>query len=526
MREFSWRRLSAGMAVFALVACGVCKAQQENADSGTTLRLTTALVFLDATVLDKDGHPVTSGLTKEDFVVTEDGKQRPIFSFERADEHVASGPADDDNTAGKAPVTILVLDQLNDSVEEFTPMQKAAHDWLAAQPAVLPAPVEVLVQGNTSLEMVQGFTRSRDDLLFAVDHVPPVNAFKLDKGDFDGERAKQSLDALVQIALQNRGVPGKKNILWLGRGGPNLSRAGYGVLLDTWTQYVHAVANLMVDARVSMFVVFPQLKVISTNGSIEQTDRDANYGNNNPFTRDVNFALLSKETGGALFYNRNDLGTELRESSELGANYYTLTYRPANNDIDGKFRVVQVSVRNKNYRVVTKIGYFALPKNAPTPVQQTALDLFEAAQASIPMNTVEMQISDVVRHPDVRTAQFILHLKPKHLGWVADANGTKTANLIVALFSLSGNQKVLATRFETVSLHSTAADPAKLEEEVRIRLTARLPNKTKEVRVALKTSEGSRIATADLDRKMLDAAPEAAVTAPASTASAPTQPSS
>ena len=202
MREFSWRRLAAGMIMFALAACGICEAQQVTADSGATLRLTTTLVFLDVTVLDKDGHPVTSGLTKEDFAVTEDGKQQPIFSFERADEHVASGPADDDDLAGKAPMTILVLDQLNDSVEEFTPMQKAAHDWLAAQPAVLPAPVEVLVIGNTSLEMVQGFTRSRDDLLFAVDHVPPVNAFKLDKGDFDGERAKQSLDALVQIALQ------------------------------------------------------------------------------------------------------------------------------------------------------------------------------------------------------------------------------------------------------------------------------------------------------------------------------------
>ena len=39
-----------------------------------------------------------------------------------------------------------------------------------------------------------------------------------------GERLGQSLDALQQIALQNRGVPRRKNVLWVGRGGPLYAR--------------------------------------------------------------------------------------------------------------------------------------------------------------------------------------------------------------------------------------------------------------------------------------------------------------
>jgi VWFA-related protein len=517
MRRYSllqgWRALFCAIA-FAGAAASVCGAQQQNTGQEPTLRLTSTLVFLDVTVLDKNGRPVTTGLTKDDFSIAEDGKTRPIFSFEAPEEHVAAGD-DEENPAGKAPVTILVLDQLNTSVEEFTPMQKAAHDWLASQPAQLAGPAEVLVQGNTSLEMVQGFTRSRDDLLFAVDHVPPVNAFKQAKSDFDGERARQSMEALVQIAMQNRGIPGRKNILWLGRGGPSLSRAAFGPMLDEWSQYVHATANLLVEARVSLFVVFPQMKVISTNGSITQVDRDANYGNNGPFTGDVNFALFAKETGGALFYNRNDLSNEVHESAELGANYYTLTFRPGSNMDDGKFRHVLVKVRNKDLRVVTKIGYFALPKKAPDANQQTALDLTVAAQSTIAMNGVEMTVSDVVRNPEARTAQFILHMKPKHLGWTADSHGTKTANLTVGLMSLSGSNKVLASRYETVSLHSTAADPDQLQEEVRMRLTARIPPRTQEVRIVLKTTENSRMAAATLDKKMLEAAPVTAESKPA-----------
>ena len=41
-------------------------------------------------------------------------------------------------------------------------------------------------------------------------------------GSFIGERFAQSIDALQQIALQNSGLPGRKNIIWVGHGGPNI----------------------------------------------------------------------------------------------------------------------------------------------------------------------------------------------------------------------------------------------------------------------------------------------------------------
>jgi hypothetical protein len=44
-----------------------------------TFRVTTRLVFLDVTVLDKKGRPVVKGLSKDDFTITEKKQRQRIF---------------------------------------------------------------------------------------------------------------------------------------------------------------------------------------------------------------------------------------------------------------------------------------------------------------------------------------------------------------------------------------------------------------------------------------------------------------
>src|ERR1700733_16273182 len=73
-------------------------AQGQRGPSGVpTLQVTSTLVFLDVTVLDKQRHPVTTGLTKDDFTITEDKKQERIFSFEAPESHVMGANAGDNN---------------------------------------------------------------------------------------------------------------------------------------------------------------------------------------------------------------------------------------------------------------------------------------------------------------------------------------------------------------------------------------------------------------------------------------------
>lgn len=60
------------------------KAQAQQPSSGAPkIQVTSALVFLDVTVLDKKGRPVVSGLTQDDFTLTEDKQPQRIFSSKR-----------------------------------------------------------------------------------------------------------------------------------------------------------------------------------------------------------------------------------------------------------------------------------------------------------------------------------------------------------------------------------------------------------------------------------------------------------
>jgi VWFA-related protein len=174
------------------------------------IRVTSALVFLDVTVLDKKGHPVVSGLTQDDFTITEDSKAQPIFSFEAPERHVIGPNAGEDNPQGMAPVNILVLDLLNSSFEDFAYLRYEARRFLAAQPPQLASPTELMVVGNRSLEMLQRYTRSRADLLYALDHLRAPLPYKKTHGASTGSGSCNQSIPCKKLRFRTRACPDER----------------------------------------------------------------------------------------------------------------------------------------------------------------------------------------------------------------------------------------------------------------------------------------------------------------------------
>ncbi len=117
-----------------------------------------------------------------------------------------------------------------------------------------------MVVGNRSLEMIQGWTQSRAELLAGLAQVAPDIPYKEMTAGFWTERIGQSLDALQQIAIENTGVPGRKSIVWLGHGAPSLMLADLPEQNKRVVEaYIHSTVNLMVMARTSLFLIFPGL---------------------------------------------------------------------------------------------------------------------------------------------------------------------------------------------------------------------------------------------------------------------------
>jgi VWFA-related protein len=500
-----------GMIILSLFSIKVLRAYQVPSNV-PTIQVTSRLVFLDVTVLDKKGRPVVKGLTKDDFTIIDNKKLQRIFSFEAPETHVEDANATDDHPAGKAPLTIFVLDLLNSKFEDFAYIRYMVHKYLAAQPAQMNSPAELMVLGNNSLEMVQGYTRSKADLLYALDHVPAALPYKEMSGSFIVERFAQSIDALQQIALQNEGVSGRKNIVWVGHGGPSiLTMYLPSASVDELNEYVHDTTNMLVDSRVSLFVIYPGLQVNGPGFTLSESGAIMNIGDDDPFAGDINFGVFVNETGGNLFFNRNDINTEIKQSEEWGSEYYTLTYQPSEGNLDGKFRRIRVTLRDPSLRVVTKAGYFSPDKNAAVgPRQQTMVIISEAARSTIPFEALGVTIENLVRHPDTRTAGFTVVLSPRNLDWQPGDDGKSSLDLSLAAASLSGNRDFLATKLESLKVLADNHDPAQLTKIItRVPVTIRIPRKTQNLRVVIQTAGNGRIGTVELDRKTIDNAPEA-----------------
>lgn len=497
---------------FFIVQGSIAHAQQQGS-AVPTIRVSSQLVFLDVTVLGRDGHPVTKGLTKDDFSITDDKRPQRIFSFEPPESHVVSAGAPENDPAVEAPLTIFVLDLLNSRFEDFAYIRYRVHKYLTAQPEQLDSPAELLVLGNDSLEVAQGFTRNRADLLYALDHVPTAIPYKIQGISFLLERFIESIDSLQQIALQNAGVPGRKNIIWVGRGGPSLFPENLAGGEENFMRYMRETTNQLVDSRISLYVIYPG---IDSGDLASQVGSQIQIGEQNPFAGGINFGVLVQQTGGKLFYQRNDVDREMTQALELGREYYTLTYQPSEGNADGRFRRISVALRDPNLRVVTKTGYFAPDKDALPggSREQTLVKMSEAEHATIPFSALDVSIGDVVRHPDTGTVAFTVLLRSPNIGWQPEPQGKSSVEFFLAAASLNRQRSFLSSHFESLDVMAPDQDPDRLAKTLlRVPVTLRTPAKMQSVRVIVQTTEG-RMGSVELDRKQIAAAPETPTPAP------------
>jgi VWFA-related protein len=509
----------------------------------TTIRVASDLVYLDVTVVDKNGNPVVTGLTRNDFTITENAKPQRIFSFDApatGTERSAGGspPAQPEtvqvpNTknAQKGPATILVLDLMNTPSAESAYARDSIRRYLAQQPERLASPTELMVLNNTALNMVQPYTHNRDDLLYALYRVPPETPYKLGSMQYGNQEwfdqsLAQSIEALQQIALQNKGQAGRKNVLWVGYGGPSIPIDPGDPRWDKEIRfYVRGTTNMLVDARITLFLIRPEalgaLTLSPDHAKLSKLDgRIAQRATNeDPFAKTVNFGLFINGTGGRFFSKRNDIDRAIAEAQELGSKYYTLTYQPQGQENNGEFREIKVVLRDPNLRAMTKAGYFAPEATTsadPTPHHLDPMyQIEEAAQSGVVFDSLGVSLVHVERHPDSESVEVRTLLKSAHLRWQSTSDGRSTADITVAAVSLSKQRDILASRLRRLTIFSDSQDPARLAaSETPVSITVPAPRHTESVRVVILAQEGGQVGALEVEHKELVSAPESPTAEP------------
>ncbi len=342
-----------------------------------TFHTSAQLVEINVVVHDKNG-PVAN-LTQDDFSLTDRGKPRTISFFSQVDARQAASAPLPANTFSNRPqnsesstgsVTIVLLDALNTLYfgTEFSNYLGPTHfenQSLAFGKGKLmkfvsdlePKDRIAIYALGKSLRILCDYTNDRDRLrevldryrdssltLAEISEPPPAATPNAEfnaaidssnqkiAGLANGDRATQTISALLAIANHAAGIPGRKNLVWLTASLPiggqgiarALSRAG--------------IAIYPVDAR----GLIPSMDPHYRPGGLEAMQE------------------LADETGGRAFYNTNDLSSAIHKAVDDAEISYNLGFYVEETALDGEFHELKIHLHHPGLDVRYPSGYYAL----------------------------------------------------------------------------------------------------------------------------------------------------------------------
>ena len=506
-------RLAPTLLIFALSApLSVSLSAQVAPQETTPLKLSTRIVVLDAVVTDKKGNLVTTGLTRDDFTVVEDRLPQTIRSFDAPAAHamppeVEVKSAADLKRIGDAPVTLLVLDELNSRFEDMAFSRQAMVKYLQSQPVVLKQPTVLLLASNTRFQQLHDYTQNRDELIAQVKHHMPEYPSKMMAGRGGPaavERMAQSLASLEQIAQASSGTPGRKNVIWVGAGFPSADLVGLDdKTAATISAAVRQCTDQLLAARITMYTINPMLN--STVTIDAETPDDLTMAQNenggDPYSGSVEFSTFAPATGGRAFLSRNDLNNEIAEGIAQGNSYYTLSYVPSNRSDDAqKYRNILILMKDKNLHATTRNGYYP-----PTAATQNIALTESPRQAK---SQLQMEISSAVNSAisynglDVRAVrageQYILRVKGNGLDWAPfDAVKSRTEVTVIAAWYTEKGKLLGHSGKELTALRPASTDPTNPGEAAFAMPAPATANATR-LRFVVRDAVNGRIGTVDL----------------------------
>jgi VWFA-related protein len=489
------RHASLALALF-LTLGPVSSAQRspDSSDQSATIHSTTRLVQISVVALDNHGNPIT-GLTKDNFTVTDEGRPQKIsvFSAESPTPNAPVQPLPSNvftnrfDLKGQDPgaVTIILFDALNTSSPDQSYARKQILKFLQSLP---PQDHVALYALTTRLYRLHDFTHDSAALVNAVNHfsVEQTAAFEASTtafidlvsitGDPDWagggpENFQASLNnangIIADQALLNRSVstasaieaianhvavvPGRKSLVWVSGGFPLQIGLDHLGRADRISQSVapdvqHAIRALN-HANVSIYPIDVHGVEVSTGIDPAQRDSGSGTGVDSSFfnrqnSRDT-FRDLADRTGGVAFYGNNDISAGIRRAFDDGRFAYTIGFYPDHNTWDGKFREIKIKSTAPDVQLRYRKGYFAVSERSDS-ADEVKLDLEEAAVS--PLNSTSLGIV-VVGKPagaaDDRNLELRMNLDPKQF-LLHDAAGHHTGALDMMFMQNAPNGEVLA----------------------------------------------------------------------------------
>ncbi|HKS96051.1 MAG TPA: VWA domain-containing protein [Terriglobia bacterium] len=298
---------------------------QQQPPTGPTLKVTTEVVNVYAVVEDKH-HRLIPDLNKDDFELTEDNQPQPITYFSRETD---------------TPLTMGLMVDTSPSQERVLPVEQEQAKVFLDQ-VLRPKDLAFVLHFDIEVELLQDFTADRQRLARAIDETqingggggPTPTTFPT-SGNFGATHLYDAVYLASTELLKNE--VGRKVLIMLTDGEDQGSKEKLNTALEV--------------AQKSNVIIY----------CIEISDRMFYYSRGMGYSGDSVLHKLSEETGGRVIRasNARDTGAAFRQIADELRTQYLIGYTPTNTRHDGTYRKIHLRVRNGDYKVQARRGYYA-----------------------------------------------------------------------------------------------------------------------------------------------------------------------
>jgi VWFA-related protein len=487
------------------------------------------MVEVSVIATDSKGMPV-SGLGAADFRVLDNGKEQTIASFEKIDSRAATGraalpPTTYSNRVGDAGqlgkekqpqvLSMVLLDAVNtkyrnqtvvrravaDILEQIDPAERVAiyafgdrfrviHDFSSDRASLL-----------AKLKAYHGEATSGDDLLEELEldvfNQPLIPPDPVQKKYFDQNRIVDTLGALEAIANYVKGMPGRKNLLWLSAAFPlevgtaqrTIAPAiGFSGPLDTHRSFGPEMARTMAalnDANVSVYPIDARGLSQATPESTGRKTDDAS----------INISTMNgiaAETGGVAYANRSDLARGVRLALDDSREVYVMTYYPKAIAENGAYHQIRVQSTRPGVQLRFRRGYYATAGEEESGAG-AADRLARALSSPLDSSEIGIQASVEPASDDAGVLAVAIHVDPADLSLAHDSNRW-TGSLLMQWLqtSATGERYEGPSRRVPVDLTQEGYQKA-MEQGVRLELRIHRDPASVALRIAVADERGGRV---------------------------------
>jgi VWFA-related protein len=413
-----------------------------------TFRAEINYVEVDARVLDQQGKFIT-GLKPEDFEVLEDGRAQKVTAFsmvnipvERVERPLfASRPVEPDvrnNLQGAdGRIYLIVLDDLHTNALRSTLTKAAARMFIERYVGANDLAAVVHTGGVTSGN--QDFTNNQRLLLQAVDRfmgrklrsstLNKIDDFQRRAGtalagdpaqDIEdrerGFQARGALDTVRNLANYLGNIRGRRKAIVMFSEGIDYNIYDIMSINNTGATEASSVIDATKDmiaaatrANVAVYGIDPRGLGASFDNfaEVQSFPDDTSLGlNQSALFNEVRLAqdslrTMSDETGGFAVVNRNDFANAFQRIVDDNSSYYMLGYYSSNDRRDGRFRRIEVRLKNRPGLLVRARKGYVAPRGRAPEVKAAAKDgpsveLKEALESPLPLPALPLAVTATV----------------------------------------------------------------------------------------------------------------------------------